>query len=546
MPSSPICYRSARGNEVGLKKALFFLVACRGFAVDLPGVWEGVIESPARPVVIAVDFRSGTAKLDNAGSSTIDNLAAEDGRIRFQVNVSTQTFRFEAERGDAEIRGTVRLAEREVPFWIRRLPELPAPRDRVEAWQQDLDDVLARFLQYDRSFSSSTRAAFRDRIAQLRGSLRSKSDQQITVELARAVALSGNAHTRLYLIRNRTEVRRLPIRMWWFKDRLQIVRATNEHTDLLGCRVLKIADIDAGAAAERVRGIKAGNESWQRYMSAYFLTSPDILFGAAVISSPGKVVLTVSCGNESREVPLVPLPLRKSAAPVEAWWDLAPAFRDPGESVVAALQPDKAQLYLRKPQENYWFEYLPEDRALYVQYNRSQEARDGMTMQQFTDSLIRAVGERKAQALIFDLRFNTGGNLEVGTPLMKAIAEKLAKIPVFVVTGRATFSAGITHVVQLKQWAHATIAGEPVGDELDFWAEGGNLLLPNSKLTVHYSNGFHSYSRKEYPDRRPYLMDFDVDSVAPDIAVEPSWDDYIAGKDPVLDAISKQIRRASR
>ncbi len=129
---------------------------------------------------------------------------------------------------------------------------------------------------------------------------------------------------------------------------------------------------------------------------------------------------------------------------------------------------------------------------------------------------------------------------------MKMVAEKFSEITVFVITGRATFSAGITHVAQLKQWALATIVGEPVGDDLDMWAEGGNLVLPNSKLTVHYSNAFHAYSKREYPDRRPYLLDLDVDSVMPDQLVEPSWTDYIEGKDPVLDAVAEKISRIRR
>jgi hypothetical protein len=513
------------------------------------GVWEGVIEDAKRPIVVlAADFDSRTAKLDVAGSATLplEILSNEAGRFRFQVNVGTYVFQFEGQQREAEIQGTVRIGDEQLAFRLQRLLELPAPRDRAEAWQQDLEVLVTRFLKYDRSFSAQSRAAFRDRIAALQGTLRTKTDPEIIVEMARTIALSGNAHTRLYLMRNRTEVRRLPIRVWWFKDRLHIIRAVDEQKNLLGCRILKIGAMDVTAATARIRGIKAGNNSWQRYMSSYFLTSPDVLFGAGVIPSPEQVALRVSCGNTSRDVRLVPLPLRKASAPVEAWWDLAPAYGDLNASLVPALQPKNAPRYLQKPQENYWFEYIPESRAIYVQYNRSQEMRNGMSMEQFKDSLLQAIEERKPDALIFDLRFNTGGNLEVGTPLMKALAEKLNGVPVFVLTGRATFSAGITHVVQLKQWARATIAGEPVGDELDMWAEGGNLLLPNSKLTAHYSNGFHSYSKREYPDRRPYLMDLDVDSVAPDIVVEPSWSDYIQGKDAVLDAVAKRIRRTRR
>jgi hypothetical protein len=350
----------------------------------------------------------------------------------------------------------------------------------------------------------------------------------------------------LYLIRNRTEVRRLPIRVWWFKDRLHIVRATQEQSNLLGCRILKIGKADVAIATARVKGIKAGNDQWQRYMSAYFLTSPDVLFGAGVIPNPEQVDLTIKCGNESRIERLAPLPLRRASTPVEAWWDLAPESRDENRAFVPALRSEIAPLYLRNTKKNYWYEYLPQYRAIYVQYYRSQQIQGGVTMKQFTDDLLREVDQRKPAALIFDLRFNTGGDLTVGTPLMKTVSEKFVGTPVFVITGRNTFSAGITHVVQLKQWARATIVGEPVGDELDTWSEGGNLILPNSKLTVHYANAFHGYSKREYPERRPYLEDYDVDSIAPDVMVEPSWTDYINGRDPALEVIAKKIRTLLR
>lgn len=509
---------------------------------SLKGSWEGVIEAPKRPLVVAVDFNSGTAKLDATGSSswTIRKLSTNND-IQFEIALGAQIIQFEGRLRENEIRGSSRTGERVFRFHLERLPVLPSPKDRVEAWHQDLDAVLTRFLQYDRSFSPEARTAFRERVATLRRSLETKSDQHIMVELARAVALSGNAHTRLYLIRNRTEVRRLPIRVWWFKDQLHVVRATQEQTNLLGCRLLGIGALDVAEAAARVRGIQTGNDSWQRYMSVYFLTSPDMLFGAGVIPDPEQVSLKLKCDSESRSVRLEPLPLRRSTSPVEAWWDLAPDSRAENASFMPALRSDVTPPYLRNTRKNYWFEYLPAKRALYVHYNRSHQAPDGVTMKEFTEGVLRELEQRRPAALIFDLRFNTGGDLTVGTPLIKTVSEKAAGVPVFVLTGRATFSAGITHVVQLKQWAKATIVGEPVGDGLDMWSEGGNVLLPNSKLTVHYGNAFHGYSKRAYPDRE-ILNDYDVDSVAPDVTVEPSWSDYLAGKDPLLEAVLKRIR----
>jgi hypothetical protein len=67
-------------------------------------------------------------------------------------------------------------------------------------------------------------------------------------------------------------------------------------------------------------------------------------------------------------------------------------------------------------------------------------------------------------------------------------------------------------------------------------------VLPYSGLTLHYANAFHRYSRTDYPERRPYYFELSVSSLAPDVLVEPTWDDYINGRDPVISAVAAQLR----
>ena len=99
-------------------------------------------------------------------------------------------------------------------------------------WREDLQFAVDTFLARDRSFSPEARQQFRTASAELQRTVEGKTDNQIIVELAKAVALARNAHTRLYLLRNRSELRRYPIRVWWFADGLYVVRAT---PDTLTC-----------------------------------------------------------------------------------------------------------------------------------------------------------------------------------------------------------------------------------------------------------------------------------------------------------------------
>ncbi len=72
-------------------------------------------------------------------------------------------------------------------------------------------------------------------------------DPHIMVNLAKAVALPGNAHTRLYLVRARTAVRQYPVQVWWFQE--EVARAAR-HAGILALARLR-SDCDRGPFRDR-------------------------------------------------------------------------------------------------------------------------------------------------------------------------------------------------------------------------------------------------------------------------------------------------------
>ena len=189
------------------------------------------------------------------------------------------------------------------------------PRLTSAQWREDLQFAVDTFLARDRSFSPAARQAFRAAIADLQQTVESKTDEQIIVELAKAVALANNAHTRLYLLRNRTELRRYPIRVWWFPEGLYVVRTTPEYSSLLGARILKIGGYGVAQVKLAVAPLYAGNDSWRTYISAYTMTSPDVLMGLGLIPESGKteIVFIDRNGKRARRE-LAPMPLRRSTS----------------------------------------------------------------------------------------------------------------------------------------------------------------------------------------------------------------------------------------
>ena len=416
--------------------------------------------------------------------------------------------------------------------------------ERVQGWEADLDSVLTVYLPQDRSFDPEARARFTDDIRELRQSITHLSDEQIVVKLATAVAGARNAHTRLYTLRNRGSLRRYPIRVWWFGNDLAIVRAKPEYEDLVGGRIVTIAGMPPAQLAERVKPLYAANPSWARYMSTYLLTSPEILRGVEVLRDDTLEVVVDTRAKKRRTVRLAPMPFERSDKPTEAWWDLAPTHPGVQGPWVSALPADstKLPLYLRNLSRWYWTVTMGND-MLYVQYNRAQDQPEMETVREFGAKVLAELEVKPPRKVVLDLRFNTGGNLDLADAFIRGVAAlPLAKERgrLFVIAGRTTFSAGISAVAVLRELTKAVIVGEPVGDGLETWSEGGNVLLPNTKLTVHYTNGFHSYTPTEYPDRKPYRgPDLSITEVGPDVPVETTLAEYLAGKDPALEAVRR-------
>ena len=425
-------------------------------------------------------------------------------------------------------------------------------RQRLTAaqWREDLQFAVDTFLARDLSFSPEARREFRNAIAELQKNVDGKNDDQIIVGFAKAVALAKNAHTRLYLLRNRSELRRYPIRVWWFADGLYVVRARPDYSELLGARILRIGGRSVEQVKLGVAPLFAGNASWRTYMSTYTMTSPDVLIGLGLIGADGKAEIQFTNRQGKRgKRQLEPLALRRSDQPTESWWDLCPTRpRDDG-SWLSALSVGTARLplYLQNTERQYWSQYLPAKRLFYIQFNRSGNAPTGDSLADFGKHALTELQSVAVKGIVVDVRFNTGGDLTIGRPFIERLAEfaRDRKIKVYVITGRATFSAGIYHAMQLRQLLKATLIGEPIGDVLEIWSEGGNLLTPNSKLSLHFADRLHSYSPVERPEFRQYLVtdtDLSITNAGPDILVKMSARDYFAGRDRALEAVRRDSK----
>ena len=295
----------------------------------LQGVWEGEIVGSRRPYRLRLEVAPDDSQdpiqvtVDGRFSLPVGDIRRADQRLQFVSNLNGQDLNFElAVRGE-DLTGSVLAGDRSLTIVLWKSRAYPVPANREEAWLQDFDSLEQRFIRFDRSFNESEKVVFRQRLAELGSQVHSLGDSEIVVRPSELVASAENAHTRLYLLRNRTELRRLPIRVNWFREGAFVVRATAAYKALLGCRVVEIEGRELSLVFDQVNRLFAGNASWKLYKSPYFLTSPEILDGLDVADNPEVVRHTLECDDRERAVALSPLPLEQKKESTEAWKDLS-------------------------------------------------------------------------------------------------------------------------------------------------------------------------------------------------------------------------------
>jgi hypothetical protein len=516
-----------------------------------PISWEGFMDDRNFDQFITIDLRK---EADGSGGTfqvlgqviPIHDVVWTGDRLNARVGQPGDNLTVVATRTEKGLSGELREGSSAQRFELVEIPQYPAPRTRGERWNQDLDVLTGRFAALDRSLSPGERAHFLEAVEAIRSKLDQLSDAQVMMQMASAVAIANEPHTRLLLLRNATELRRLPVRVWWFQDGLYVIRTTPEYRSLLGCRIDDFDGVPSRQARDLVGRAFAGNPSWRDYLTTYTLTSPEALSGLGVARQLDQVELGLSsCQGAGRRI-VRPMPLVRSDRTVESWWDLSPSRESPHGITAHVLgkSQQKLPLYLKNPSANYAFEYLPESGVLYFQFNRSDNARDE-TLSDFGHRLLREVEARRPRALVVDVRFNTGGNMTLSKQVFDKLNERSADIPRYLITGRTTFSAGISAIGQFLSGGPATIVGEVPGDDIDHWSEGGYLRLPNSRLEVDFQTVFHSYSRPPCPRDIP-CVDMNIESIEPEVLVSPTWQDYVGLRDVAFDAVLAHRAQGTR
>jgi hypothetical protein len=416
----------------------------------------------------------------------------------------------------------------------------PAPTDAAEANRQDLE-YLDRLTEVDRSFSLQAADAFHARVAALKARVSTLSPAQLLVGAAQAVALADNAHTAVDAKSWRERLNSAPVRMQWFEDGLFVVRAREAYVAALGARVISIDGHDPESLAREALSCFGGTPEHGRVSSPLVLESPEALHALHEDAPADRLVLDLvdEAGRTQRlEVPAVAPDQAPGASAAGRLVSPVPLEVEQGTDWRSARDPAQIPASLREPRRSLHAERLA-DGVLYLHLWQIRDDATGPV-----DAAIRAAAGPVSAApwrrIVLDLRFDGGGEYQTVYEALRWLPQRLAPDGrLMILQDATTFSAAIISVVLARHFAgpRALIVGSMPGDRLAFWAEGNDLRLPNSRIRVTTSTGYHDWARgcRELRCYWPnFLYDVAGGSVAPDISVQWRFADYRRGIDTVL------------
>lgn len=413
------------------------------------------------------------------------------------------------------------------------LPGAPAAAQSTDPaeWLADVDYLLAAMDSiHPAPYRKTSREGWESAARQLKARLPGLRYHEAVAGIARLVALAADGHTRLGQVRladhEHVELELLPgggfeteypVMFEIFADGLYAVRASERHADLFGKRIVAVNGLPIAEVIDRLRPyISADNEIWVLYLAPQYLRSPAYIHVAGVATNTdAALVLTAEDGAGRRiEVSVAP---EAASSPVN-WIEAE-----------SRLGTNRATPLYRRLTDNYDFVYLEEARAVYMRYREVQNM-PGESIAQFAQRLFAFVDSADVDRLIIDVRRNGGGNNYLNQPLVHGLikSEKVNQPgKLFVITDRGTFSAAISFVGDVEGNAHALFVGEPTGSPINQYGDSRKVTLPTSGLIVRISELY--WQLADPRDPRPWVI--------PDLPAPLTFADYVAGRDPALEAI---------
>ena len=292
-----------------------------------------------------------------------------------------------------------------------------------------------------------------------------------------------------------------PLHLYEFDDGFRVVAGEGAP---LGARLVAIGGTAIAEVADAVRPLVPHDNEWTvRSRLPAFLVVPAVLRGLGLDAA--ELTWELPSGETATE----PAP---PTVPADAFADLLGLFQ---AQVPPTLPYDRDRIV--------WSE--PRGEVLYVRWNQVQRTDRETSLSAVATSLVEAVESGAARRVVIDARHNPGGEIGAATSLALAVTEIEQAHPgtVRFLVGRGTFSAASHVIGRLAAETGVVLVGEPTGGSTRSYADPSRVELPRSGIVAFVDTGLYESGDATWA------------ALEPDVAVETTWADVEAGRDPVYE-----------
>ncbi|HEY5802015.1 MAG TPA: hypothetical protein VIT92_17460 [Burkholderiaceae bacterium] len=423
-------------------------------------------------------------------------------------------------------------------------PAIPVLADQ----QRDLDYARTEYVQKSPAFSPAQRQRAERYIAQLQARRQVLGHAEFLAAALRIAAFAENGHDAVDVGDGAWwPDARLPVRTLWMTDGIVVARAAPAQHALLGATVTAIEGRTPAVLLKQLRRYGGGTDAYNAWNMNWVIETAGMLHAMGLAAQPDRLRLSLRLADGrtlDRSIAFVPNAEVPGGGKGERWWAAPLTAGEQARGWRAATDSARDPLYVQQPDQFHRSVDLQELDALYIQLRINVSVGE-QQLAPFVAQLRQRLREAPPRNLILDLRMDIGGDNEQTLELMRDIA---AKVPgkIYVLTGPHTFSAGIANAATLKHAAgqRAIIVGEASGDRLRWWSESRPVTLPASRVQFHLNGGYWDLIAGCKPNPLCYSDKYDsvVGRLAPQIAAPIRVADWLAGRDPGMAAVERDLR----
>ena len=404
----------------------------------------------------------------------------------------------------------------------------------AEEWRRDIDVLTSKIEEYHPvPWARISKSVFLKKAEEIKANLSDWDKEKIILEVAALVASLRDGHTSILLYNQASFNMWFPIRLEKFYDGIFVTAADIENSALLGAGVLRMGQLDAESAYERIGKIVSSDSDFGIARSATnYLSNAVILETLGIIDSQKLLPLEVilSDGTETK----ISVQSAKWRLNFGLSYNRSQVPTNDETKTIFHDKKDILPLYLTKVIPSfvpYWFEYIPGDKMLYFQYNGVMDW-NKEPFKDFTARLFKTYDEHASgiDKFVIDVRFNSGGNGYLLRPFVHEFIlrrDTLTRGKLFIITGGHTFSAASNFIGQMLKHTTAITVGDIAAGPLNWCSDTMTFTLPHSNLILYLSTMF--WQEGHATDKRGYYP--------PDHYMPATFKDYASCIDPVLEAI---------